>query len=307
MADVIEELNASFGLGEAGRFSPGEGGLPRLLIQTPAASGELYLHGAQVTAWRPADHEEVLFVSHQSRWEAGKAIRGGIPVCFPWFRNKSDDSRAPAHGFARTRSWQVVSVVQEGDGVTATLAIESDEDSLRWWLHAFRATLQVHFGAQLTVALTVVNTGKAPLSFEEALHTYFQVGQVERVRVHGLNGVTYLDNVDQNHEKTQSGDLVLTGTTDNAYLNTLSVTELIDPILRRTVRTEKENSRTTVVWNPWQQGAASLSDLGEDEWRRMTCVEASNVLSCAVSLAPGEEHTMRATLSITPERSALPE
>lgn len=121
------------------------------------------------------------------------------------------------------------------------------------------------------------------------------------MRVRGLNGVTYLDNVDQNREKTQSGDLVLTGTTDNAYLDIQSAAELVDPVLCRTVRTEKENSRTTVVWNPWQHGAASLSDLGEDEWQQMTCVEASNVLSSAVWLGPGEEHTMRANLSIAPE------
>ena len=117
----------------------------------------------------------------------------------------------------------------------------------------------------------------------------------------GLNGVSYLDNVDQNREKTQSGDLVLAGTTDNAYLNVQSAAQLVDPVLRRTVSTEKENSRTTVVWNPWQQGAALLSDLGEDEWKQMTCVEASNVLSSTIRLGPGEEHSMRATLSIGPE------
>lgn len=298
MADVIEELNASFGLGEAGRFSPGEGGLPRLLIQTPAASGELYLHGAQVTAWRPADHEEVLFVSHQSRWEAGKAIRGGIPVCFPWFRNKSDDSRAPAHGFARTRSWQVVSVVQEGDGVTATLAIESDEDSLRWWLHAFRATLQVHFGAQLTVALTVVNTGKAPLSFEEALHTYHRVGDAAQIRVSGLDGTAYLDNVDGNRRKVQGGDVVFTGPTDNAYMETHSGLVLHDPVLKRKLQIEKRGSRTTVVWNPWESGAKAMADLGDDEWRETACVEASNILSGAVTLEAGQTHTMETVISI---------
>jgi glucose-6-phosphate 1-epimerase len=119
--------------------------------------------------------------------------------------------------------------------------------------------------------------------------------------VRGLNGVSYLDNVDQNREKAQSGDVVLTGPTDNAYLNTQRAAELVDPVLRRTLRTEKVNSRTTVVWNPWQQGAAALSDLGQDEWQQMACVEASNILSASVSLQPGEEHTLRATLSIAPE------
>lgn len=298
MTDALERLNASFGLGETARFTLGEGGLPRLVVETPAATGELYLHGAQVTAWRPAGHEEVLFVSRQSRWEAGKAIRGGIPVCFPWFRSKSDDPKAPAHGFARTRSWQVVSVAQKDDGVTATFSIESDDASLRWWLYAFRATLRVHFGTQLKIALAVTNTGKAPLSFEEALHTYHRVGDAAQVRVSGLNGTTYLDNVDGNMRKVQHGDVVFTGPTDNAYMETHSALLLHDPALNRKLCIEKHGSRTTVVWNPWESGAQTMADLGDDEWRAMACVEASNILSGAVTLEAGQTHTMETTISI---------
>ena len=182
--------------------------------------------------------------------------------------------------------------------MTVIFSTESDDSTRRWWPHDFRLTHRITVGSTLSLELTAMNTGSAPLSFEEALHTYFRVGEAESVRVRGLNECTYLDNVDQNREKTQSGDLVMTGPTDNAYLDIQSAAERIDPILCRTIRTEKENSRTTIVWNPWQQGAASLSDLGEDEWRHMTCVEASNILSSAVSLAPGEEHTLRATLSV---------
>jgi glucose-6-phosphate 1-epimerase len=298
MTDEVEQLNTSYGLGEAARFTSGEGGLPRLQVKTPAAIGELYLQGAQVTAWRPADHEEVLFVSRQSRWEAGKAIRGGIPVCFPWFRAKSDDSKAPAHGFARTRGWQVASVTQEGDGIRAALMTESNEASLRWWLHAFRATLQVHFGAQLTVALTVTNTGQAPFSFEEALHTYHRVGDATQVAVSGLDGTAYLDNVDGNLRKMQHGEVIFAGPTDNAYMETHSALLLRDPVLRRTLRVDKRGSRTTVVWNPWANGAATMADLGDDEWREMACVEASNILSGAVTLEAGQSHTMETVISI---------
>jgi glucose-6-phosphate 1-epimerase len=185
--------------------------------------------------------------------------------------------------------------------VIAVFSTGSDASTRRWWPHEFRLALRITIGSTLGLELTATNTGSAPFSFEEALHTYFRVGQAASVRVHGLNGVSYLDNLDQNRERTQSGDLVLTGTTDKAYLKTQSAAELVDPVLCRTVRTEKQNSRTTVVWNPWQQGAASLSDLGADEWRQMTCVEASNILSSAVWLEPGEEHTMRANLSIARE------
>ena len=297
-----DALNLRFGISGLAKVISGSGGLPKLQVSAKSASAEIYLHGAQVTSWQPAGAGEVIFLSEHSHWTDGRAIRGGIPVCFPWFRAKADDPKAPAHGFVRTREWQLDSVISKEDAsVIAVFSTESDASTRLWWPHEFRLALRITIGVTLGLELTATNTGSAPLSFEEALHTYFRVGRVERVRVRGLNGVTYLDNVDQNREKAQSGDLVLTGTTDNAYLNTLSVTELIDPILRRAVRTEKENSRTTIVWNPWQQGAASLSDLGEDEWQQMTCVEASNILSSAVSLAPGEEHTMRANLSIAPE------
>jgi len=298
MAKTIDELNASFGLGEKAYFTPGEGGLPCLRVQTPFATGELYLHGAQVKAWQPAQHKEVLFVSRHSRWEEGKAIRGGIPVCFPWFRNKSDDPKAPSHGFARTRSWQVASLVEEGDGITAALTTESDEATLRWWLHAFRATLRVHFGAQLIVSLTVTNTGKAPFSYEEALHTYHRVGDATQVAVSGLDGTTYLDNVDGNLRKAQHGDVIFTGPTDNAYMETHSTLLLHDPVMQRKLHIEKRGSRTTVVWNPWQSGAQALSDLGDTEWREMACVEASNILSGAVILEAGQTHTLETTISI---------
>jgi len=298
MTDVVNDLNASFGLGETAQFTAGEGGLTRLEVKTATASGELYLHGAQVTSWRPAGQEEVLFVSQQSRWEAGKAIRGGIPVCFPWFRNKADDSKAPAHGFARTRSWKMSSLAADSAGVTAALTLESDESSLQWWLHAFRATLRVHFGAQLTLALSVLNTGKAPLSFEEALHTYHRVGDATQVRVSGLDGVVYLDNVNGNLRKTQHGDVVFQGPTDNAYMETHSALTLHDPVLARTLRIDKRGSRTTVVWNPWEGGARSMADLGDEEWRGMACVEASNILSGAVTLEAGRMHTMETSISI---------
>jgi glucose-6-phosphate 1-epimerase len=304
MADLsrTDVLNRRFGISGLAQVISGNGGLPKLQVTSKSASAEIYLHGAQITSWQPAGAEEVIFLSEHSRWEDGRAIRGGIPVCFPWFRAKADDPKAPAHGFVRTREWQLESVIAEEDGsVSAAFSTESDASTRRWWPHEFRLALRVRIGATLGLELTAANTGSAPLSFEEALHTYFRVGHAGRVRVRGLSGVTYLDNVDGNREKTQSGDIVLTGTTDNAYVNTLGVAELVDPILRRTVRTEKENSRTTVVWNPWQQGTASLSDLGEDEWQRMTCVEASNILSSTVRLGPGEEHSMRANLTIAPE------
>jgi glucose-6-phosphate 1-epimerase len=295
----IDALNRRFGISGVAQVVSGNGGLPKILVTTPAASAEIYLHGAQVTAWRPAGAEEVIFVSEKSHWEDGHPIRGGIPICFPWFRAKTDDHKAPAHGVVRTREWRLESIAAEENGsVSVACSTESDESTRPWWPHEFHIVHRVAVGKTLGLELTTRNTGATPFRFEEALHTYFRVGLAQHVRVRGLDQVKYLDNTDGNREKVQSGDVILAAPTDNAYLNTHGALELIDPTLKRTIRTEKENSATTVVWNPWQQGAASISDLGEDEWQRMTCVEASNILGMAVSLTPGQEHTMRAMLSV---------
>jgi glucose-6-phosphate 1-epimerase len=298
MSQEIDALNALFAIKDIAAIVPGNGGLPKVQITSPSASGEIYLHGAQVTSWRPTGSEEVLFTSARSRWEEGRAIRGGIPVCFPWFRGKADNPEAPAHGFARTRSWKLEEIGHQEGTVTVTLATESDDSTRRWWPHDVRLVLRVEVGLQLKLALTVFNTGASSFRFEEALHTYHHVGDVMQVSVTGLDGVTFLDNTDSNCEKVQDGDVVMTAQTDNAYLNTSSALTLTDPVLQRKLRIEKRNSLTTVVWNPWDTGAKSMTDLGDEEWRKMACVEASNILSAAVTLAPSDAHTMEASIAI---------
>lgn len=300
-AASIDTWNERFAIRGIARVVAGQGNLPKVEITAAQASGDIYLHGAQVTSWRPAGGDEVIFLSGQSRWEDGRAIRGGIPVCFPWFRGKADDTKAPAHGFVRTKAWELLSIKQEEDSVVVTLATASDEASRRWWPYEFRLVHRITMGAALKLELIMTNTGAAPLKFEEALHTYHKVGDAKQIRVAGLDGVSYLDNMDGNREKLQTGDVTLSRPTDNAYRNTKGAAEVIDPVLHRRIRTEKAGSLTTVVWNPWQEGAKALADLGDDEWKSMACVEASNILANAVSLGPGEEHVMSATLTVTEE------
>lgn len=294
----IDMLNERYSIPGIVRIVAGEGGLAKVQITTAAASAEIYLHGAQVTSWRPAGSEEVIFLSAKSHWQDGRAIRGGIPVCFPWFRGKADNPQAPAHGFVRTKTWELLSTRQENGSVVVTMATGSDEASRQWWPYEVRAVHRITVGSELKLELTVTNTGAVPLQFEEALHTYYRVGDAEKTRIAGLDQIHYLDNMDGNRDKLQSGDVAMTGPTDNAYLNTSGPLELIDPLLQRRIRIEKNNSRSTVVWNPWQSGAEKLADLGNDEWREMACVEASNILSCAVRLAPGEEHCLAVSMAV---------
>jgi glucose-6-phosphate 1-epimerase len=294
----IDELNRRFAIPGVAQITSGNGGLPRVSIATPVATAEIYLHGAQVTSWRPAGHEDVIFLSRQSQFEAGKAIRGGIPVCFPWFRNKVDDPKAPSHGVVRTKAWELESVEVHGNGVLVSLSTVSDEGTRAWWPHDFRLVHRAIIGTELTQELVATNTGGAPARLEEALHTYYRVGAAESVHISGLDGVAYLDNTDDNREKRQKGDIVFTAQTDRAYLDTTHAVEIMDPVLRRRIGLEKQNSRTTVVWNPWSTGAQTLSDLGDDEWQTMACVEASNMRVYPVDLAPGQQHTMKTVITV---------
>ncbi|HSY98554.1 MAG TPA: D-hexose-6-phosphate mutarotase [Terriglobales bacterium] len=301
---TIKELNSRLGIPGRAQVLADDAGLPEVRVTAPLCDGEMHLHGAQVTSWKPADAEEAIFLSRQARWEEGKAIRGGIPICFPWFRAKADDSHAPAHGVVRTKIWTLDSIEQNGNGVTISMSTQSDPDTQRWWPADFRLLYRVTFGSELKLELTVTNTGVKPFRFEEALHTYYKVGDVRKVRVRGLDGVTYLDNTDSNKKKKQNGDVVISSPTDNAYMNTQNPLQLIDPVLNRTVQVTKQNSDSTVIWNPWAEGARALSDLGDDEWQDMVCVEGGNILENAVELAPSADHGITVTMTVAPLTSA---
>jgi glucose-6-phosphate 1-epimerase len=297
------ELDRQLGIPGVARVSEGNGGLARVQITGTFGVGEMYLHGAHVTSWKPAGNDEVVFVSSKSRWEEGQAIRGGIPICFPWFRGKQDDPHAPAHGLVRTKTWQLESIVEVENGenesaVSVTMSTQSNEHTRKWWPGQFRLVHRVTFGRDLRMELACTNTGTTSFRFEEALHTYNRIANIEDVHLQGLDGVSYLDNTDLNKEKIQSGDIIIASPTDSAYCKTQSEVDLLDASKRRRIRLRKEQSLTTVVWNPWSAGAARLQDLGDGEWKQFLCVEASNIMDAAIHLAPGEEHRMGAVLTV---------
>lgn len=299
MNSVIAESYRQFEIAGMAEVMEGNGGLPKVSITTPEVTGEIYLHGAHITSWKPSGAEEVLFLSSQSRWDDGHAIRGGIPICFPWFGGKADDPKAPAHGFVRTKSWHLESISQVGSVVTVSMFTESDETTRRWWPAEFRLVYRASFGRELSLELVMLNKGRTSLRFEEALHAYHRVGNINQARLRGLDGVQYLDKTDSNRKKMQEGEITITSETDRVYLNTTGTVELDDPVMHRATHVVKENSRTTVVWNPWVQKARALSDLGNDEWTQMVCIETSNVTDFAVDLAPGQQHTMKALVRVT--------
>jgi glucose-6-phosphate 1-epimerase len=286
------------------RAETGPGGLPRLAIKTRVGEAQVYFQGAHVTAWQPASAAEpVLWMSKSSYFEAGKPLRGGVPICFPWFGAHASDPKAPGHGFGRLRDWSLIEASESADG-SATVALElaSPVPLTPLWPHAFRAVHRVTVGATLTMALEVTNPGTDAFSFEEALHTYFAVRDVRNVTVTGLARTDYLDKVTGFDRKTQGDEPIrFEGETDRVYLNTTAACVIEDPGARRRIAIRKTGSDATVVWNPWVAKARAMPDYGDDEWPEMVCVETCNVNVHARTLAPGASHTMTAIIEVQGE------
>lgn len=249
--------------------------------------------GAHALAWQPPGARPVLWCSRLARFEPGVAIRGGVPVIFPWFGSGVDGSRRPAHGYARTAVWQL-------DGVKAT----HGELEASYHLESPRAPgvldLQASFTAEsFSVALTVGNSGDAPFSYEVALHTYLALGDIHEAHVEGLDGLSYLDTVPGAvvGPHTQVGSVTFTGETDRIYSHT-GTAWLHDPVWGRTIEVSKSGSASTVIWNPWVAKAAAMADFGDEEWRGMLCIEAGNLREHAITLDSGASHTMTQTLRL---------
>jgi glucose-6-phosphate 1-epimerase len=298
---TIDQLNASFAISDVLSFDE-HGGLIRARISTPTCTGELYLQGAHVAAWQPANENPVLFLSEKSAFTPGKAIRGGVPIIFPWFGSRtatpeSPRTDGPSHGFARIQPWKLDFGAYAADELHVSLSLEPTELSRSLGFDNFLVAYQITFGRELRLRLSVANDGAEPLHFEEALHTYLHVGDVEQARVHGLFEAEYLDKNDNFARKTQSDPvLTLTSPTDRPYLNTTSPIVVDDPVLHRRITVTKGNSNTTVVWNPWANNG--LADMSDDGWHHMICIESANAADDALKLQPHEAHVMETTISV---------
>ncbi len=295
---MVADLNDKFGIDGIAQVVASNGGLPAVVVTSHAAHGALFLHGGQVTSWVPAGAgADTLFVSRQAVWQRDRAIRGGIPVCFPWFGAHPTNSSAPSHGFARLREWRLESIEQHGDGVVVTVDHASDPASRELWPHDFHLRLRVAFGTSLQIGLTVTNCGSETFSFEEALHTYFAVGDIRSTCLSGLDGVRYLDTVGGIREARQQGDVRFEAETDRIYF-TADEAIIHDASRPRRITVNKKNSANTVVWNPWVARAKALADFGDDEWTGMLCVETCNVRDAATALDGGQSHTMTVAVAV---------
>jgi len=270
----------------------GRGGLPMVRIETPWSAAEIYLQGASVTHFQRHGEPPLLFLSEKSRFEKAAPIRGGIPIIFPWFGKP--EGRATQHGFARERMWELVDVKKQPDGsAIAQLSLPVCVELLSVPLDYY-----VTVGKTLTAELVVTNFSENEFTFENCLHTYFTVGDIHQVSVVGLQGVEYLDSLEGRARKQEMSDAIrFTGEVDRLYLHTPQAVEIRDASLQRTIRVEKSGSATTVVWNPWMAKAKAMADFGDDEYRRMVCVESGNAASNAQLLAVGQESRLQVNLS----------
>ena len=282
------------------RIEAGKGGLRRVVIEAAQADAEIYLQGAHVTHFQPHSGKAVLFMSAKSWFEPGKPLRGGIPICFPWFGPRQDGKPGAAHGFGRLLDWELISAEQTGDGVvTIGLRLVSNEATRKEWDGEFEAEYRVTVGPTLHIELRVRNTSKQPLRIEEAFHTYLAISDVRQVSIEGLAGTAYSDRVGTPHDETEGAEPIrIIAETDRIYRNTQTKCVVQDPGWKRRLVVEKTGSNATVVWNPWIAKARAMPDFGDEEWPSMLCIETCNVRENALTLAPGQSHTMGAVIHL---------
>ena len=267
-----------------------------LTLHRSNASATLHLQGAHLTAWE-LNGKPVLFLSPRAVFEPGKAIRGGIPVCFPWFNAHATNPALPSHGFARTSEW----TLKESAGDCAVLELESSEKTLAMWPHAFVATYRIQLlKSGLLLDFRVENTGEFPFTFETALHSYFAVANVQQASVEGLEGKTYLDQTEGFNRKVQEGAVTFTGETDRLFVESPGPVTLLEGG-RSICLTGLEGWKSTIVWNPWTEKARALKDLGEDQWPYFVCVETGFAADDAVTLAAGETWRLAVEIEVEVE------
>jgi glucose-6-phosphate 1-epimerase len=283
--------------GSAGRvsFMEGRGELPMLEVSTPSSSAEIYLQGAHVTHFKKKDEAPLLFLSQCSRFSPGEPIRGGIPVIFPWFGPREG---LPQHGFARLKTWGLKEVAPSANGIV-TLQFQLPDCPEASAFPTCTAVYKVSVDDSLTLELTVSNESDEDVfTFENCLHTYFEVSDINEVSITGLKGVKYLDKVAGYARKTETNEAIrIAAEVDRVYLDTTSPVEIVDLRLGRKIRIEKEGSTSTVVWNPWVPKSHQMPDFGNDEYLRMVCVESGNVAANAVKLEPGKSSNLKVKIS----------
>jgi len=281
-------------------FRTGDQGALVAEISNTGGRGSVALQGAQVLSWAPTGQEPVIWLSTDARHKAGKSLRGGAPVCWPWFGPRPEDPGKPAHGFARNLDWEPVATARAPGGTRILMRLVPGETQKSIWPYAAELTLDITMGKSLRLELTTTNLGKERFELTQAVHTYFQVGEIEAVQVLGLEGRHYIDTVGINRMRRQEGPIRIPHEVDRIYLDCPGDAVIVDQSLKRRIRISKQGSRSYVVWNPWIDKSAALGDMGLNGYRKMICVETTNAATDRITVRPGGTHSLITEYAVEP-------
>ncbi|MEM9451790.1 MAG: D-hexose-6-phosphate mutarotase [Cyanobacteria bacterium P01_E01_bin.6] len=296
---TIEQLNADYGIDKQLTFVEGNGGFPTIEIANEKATARISIYGGQVLSFQPiSESDDLLFLSKTAYYKEGKAIKGGTPICWPWFGPDPEGLGRASHGIARNRLWNVLSTATTDGGDTKVILGFSDTEETRSiWPQFFELTLEIVVGDVLSIALVTRNQGDQSFLLTQALHTYFTVGDISQVTVVGLDKTRYIDKVDAGAEKTQDGDVAIAQEVDRIYLDVPNELVINDEALGRRLRVTSTGSKSAVVWNPWVDISAKMADLADEDYKRFVCVETTNAANDVVEVAAGEEYRLMAVYS----------
>jgi glucose-6-phosphate 1-epimerase len=296
---TLAELNQEFGISNHLKFSEIAGGLIAAEISNGLASASVALQGAHLMTYQPRGENPVIWLSKYAKFSAGKSIRGGVPVCWPWFGPHASDAKLPGHGFARTVMWKVLETKALPDGSTfISFGLIETELTRAQWPKPSSARIEMTIGTTLRIELLTQNSGTEPFELGEALHTYFHISDVAQMTIHGLEGCEYLDKVGEPARRKQTNGITIESEVDRVYINTSSDCVIEDRGLKRAIRIAKQGSHSTVIWNPWTEKADKMGDFGHEGHRGMVCVESANAFENVISVAPGETHCLSVVYSV---------
>lgn len=295
----VEDLNSKFGIKGHASVVAGKGGLATVMVKNAAASAEITLMGGSILSYIPNGSKECIWVSPDSLYEKGKAIRGGVPVCWPWFGKNMENPDAPMHGIARLLDWTLVGIVANApDSTTVKLILRDSEETRKFWDYTFTLELTVTVGATLDISLKTTNNDIKPFLLSQALHTYFNVGDITKVTVEGFDGLRFLNKVGEPAYGRRKGTFVIDQEVDEVYQDCSGTAIIRDASMNRSIQIAKENSDSAVVWNPWIEKSKRLDDFPDDGYKTMLCVETTNALADARIIKPGESIDLIAKISL---------
>ena len=301
----IASLNNKFAIGTELIFKQLASGTTLIEIDAPLATATISLEGGQVVAWHPKTQSEpVLWVSKLAQFAPGKAIRAGVPICWPWFGTHPTNSLVPGHGFARVVPWNVQSTSVDTEGVidiNLKLAESEAADQLRSADFPKSVSLSAHYriGETLEVSLITENNTEHEIHFTEGLHTYFQVSDVENVQVLGLDECVYVDLLDGNQRRRQKGPITFGGEVGRIFVKCDKATIIEDKKLGRNIHVVGTGSNSIAVWNPGLATASKMTDLGGEGWRTMVCVETANALENHAIIKPWQHRSLNAKFFVS--------